>query len=237
MASKRSANPLLGGSNFKIEESFGAQPALLVPSTITEDAPPAVLTASGLFKSFSTNDPFSSVNLTAGPPTPSSSPFSSNRSISGIGPPPTMSIAPPQPGLFLLPNAAQQGPSPTSLASSGSKPKSRYIPPPGIHASYSSDNLPAQDVLGPPPPMSMPPMSAMMSPTPPTMMPSSSSVPDFHSAATANEYANYGQGPELYPGQHGPTVSEGPKFSIPDEPLYHWYYRVLERSYNVLGQP
>ena len=31
------------------------------------------------------------------------------------------------------------------------------------------------------------------------------------------------------------SASEPPAVTMPDEPLYHWYYKVLEKSYNVLN--
>ena len=71
-----------------------------------------------------------------------------------------------------------------------------------------------------------------MMPTASPIMPVSSSVPDFSSAIHPNA-------PELYPGQFqykpmsNPT--EPPAVVMPDEPLYHWYYKVLEKSYNVLN--
>ena len=57
---------------------------------------------------------------------------------------------------------------------------------------------------------------------------------------TANQFVNKtSNAPELYPGQFGNTtttpMSEPPPVEMPDEPIYHWYYKVLEKSYNVLN--
>ena len=33
------------------------------------------------------------------------------------------------------------------------------------------------------------------------------------------------------------VLSEPPAVAMPDEPLYHWYYKVLEKSYNFVNRP
>ena len=124
--------------------------------------------------------------------------------------PPTMPIGPPT--MSLNPSVC-------------SKPRSRYVPPPGIHSSSSSGNLamPAFVEAAPPSSASSETPSLMMPESASSMMHGSSSVPDF---ATMNPNA-----PELYPGQH--SKIEQPQ--IPDEPLYHWYYKMSEKSHNVLN--
>ena len=157
-----------------------------------------------------------------------------------VAPPPVMSLGPPQPGLFLLPStgATPSTPAPTTMTSlSGSKPRSRYVPPPGIHASASSGNLSSMSPMMPPPSMTPMPGVSTMTPAPvpnepsSAFMPSSSSVPDF-GAIPGNP-----QGPELYPGQYAtaPVEPPIPKKAVPDEPLYHWYYKVSEMERNVLN--
>ena len=212
MANKKPANPLL--SNFKIEDSFGPQPALLAPS-----------------------EPFqTTTSKPTGPPPLMKPPVD-------IGPPP-VSLPPPQPGLFLLPTSTAPGgigPPPPMTIPSGSKPRSRYVPPPGIHPSISSGNLSANNSpFGIPPPSLPPSTSAMMTPSP-AMLANSASVPDF---------ANIHGGPELYPGQHEKNIRGGPELypgqhekreavvantNVCDEPVYHWYFKVHEKSYNVLN--
>lgn len=81
-------NPLLGVSNFNLEDSFGTQPTLIVPTTST-----STNDTSNLFQSQTTSEnAFSDVMLNSGPPPP-------------VKPPPVMSLGPPTPGLFLLPNS------------------------------------------------------------------------------------------------------------------------------------
>ena len=221
--SKKQANPLLGPgvSNFKLEDSFGIQPTLIVPApSLTPSSE-----SKSLFSDTATGaaDPFSDVNLN------SNSPVKPESNLPA--PPPVMSLGPPQPGLFLLPGS---GPSPPPITPTVPKPpRSRYVPPPGIHASSSSGNLPA--MMEHSTPIQPPPASAgmFMMPTASPIMPASSSVPDFSSAIHPNA-------PELYPGQFQyKTVSTPteppPAVVMPDEPLYHWYYKVLEKSYNVLN--
>ena len=233
---KRPANPLLGVSHFKLEDSFGVQPTLIVPSTASTSttSPNPASNASQLF-SASAPDPFSEVNLNTSPLKPPSSTTASSLATSGPpAPPPVMSLGPPQPGLFLLPNSSPNMPPPstTMTATSGSKPRSRYVPPPGIHSSSSSGNLPAMLEPASSNPQDFP--SMMQVPPAPTsaldlgnssLMHGSASVPDFG--------AHNPNAPELYPGQH--SRNEMPKVTIPDEPLYHWYYKVMEKSHNVLN--
>ena len=216
MANKKPANPLLGASNFKIEDSFGPQPALLAPS-----------------------GPFQTTTSKPGPPPVMKPPVD-------IGPPP-VSLPPPQPGLFLLPTSTPGGggvgPPPPMNIPSGSKPRSRYVPPPGIHSSSSSGNLSSVNNSFPDgsnipfgipptlPPLTSPPSAAMMmipSPAPPapTMMANSASVPDF---------VNIRGGPELYPGQHEKMEAVVANTNVCEEPVYHWYFKVHEKSYNVLN--
>lgn len=196
MSSKRpSVNPLLGASNFKIEDSFGPQPALIVPTATSTPAS-------------ASNDPFLGVKT--------------HQQSSSLGPPPVMSLGPPQPGLFLLPTSTGTPNPPPVMTLTGTKPRSRYVPPPGIHASSSSGSLNM--------------MSSVMTPTsmiPPTI-PAMQSSPSMPVILPPAQTISYRQGPELYPGQNERAV-ELPKVAAPDEPLFHWYYKVLEKQYNVLN--
>merc|ERR1712172_403561 len=98
----------------------------------------------------------------------------------------------------------------------------------------------------------MPPPAAsagLMMPTASPIMPISASVPDFGSVMHQNTppelYPGQHQKPELYPGQfqkppsniNSTVLSEPPAVAMPDEPLYHWYYKVLEKSYNFVNRP
>ena len=232
--SKKPLNPLLGVSNFNLEESFGVQPTLIVPPITA----PALSTTSAPSPMFTTpaasdsSDPFSDVNLGSSPIKPPNP----------VAPPPVMSLGPPQPGLFLLPStgATPSTPAPTTMTSlSGSKPRSRYVPPPGIHASASSGNLSSMSPMMPPPSMTPMPGVSTMIPAPvpnepsSAFMPSSSSVPDFGAMPSNVHQA----GPELYPGQYStaPVEPPIPKVDVPDEPLYHWYFKVSEMERNVLN--
>lgn len=240
MSGKRPpANPLLGVSHFKLEDSFGVQPTLVVPPTASSSLPTSSSNdkTPSLFNQGqpqSSADPFSDINLNSNspvkpPPIVSSAP---------PAPPPVMSLGPPQPGLFLLPTSGSGpgAPPPASLpaqSTTSSKPRSRYVPPPGIHSSSSSGNLamPASIGVGPPPLAPNPgPGSFMMpDPAPPSsqssLMQGSSSVPDFGAFQQMHPNA-----PELYPGQHGNRTEV-----IADEPVYHWYYKLLEKNHNVLN--
>ena len=52
-------------------------------------------------------------------------------------------LGPPQPGLFLLPGSGPPAPPPSATPTSlKSGPRSRYVPPPGIHTTSSSGNIP-----------------------------------------------------------------------------------------------
>ena len=224
---KRTLNPLLGGSNFNLEESFGVQPTLIVPPSSTTTSAP---NPSPLFNSTNdSSDPFSDVNLGSSPIKPPNA----------VAPPPVMSLGPPQPGLFLLPTTSTATPGiptgpPPTVSLSASKPRSRYVPPPGIHSSASSGNLavmePSMTPAMPPGPPSM-----TMTPTPVTtetpsaFMSSSSSVPDFGVMRNPP--------PELYPGQHSTPAPqpEPSQMGTPEDPVYHWYFKVSEMERNVLN--
>ena len=117
---KRPANPLLGVSHFKLEDSFGVQPTLVVPpasSTASTSATSVSSPNSTQFFNASGQqppgpDPFSEVNLNSNSPlkpppvTPGPPPVQAIMP----GPPPVMSIGPPQPGLFLLPSSTSSTP-------------------------------------------------------------------------------------------------------------------------------
>ena len=141
---KRSTNPLLGPavSGFSLSQSFGAQAAVLVPSTSASPAPYSLSPAPGPF----TSSPADASSL--GPP--SSSQFRSP-GLSPMGPP---VLKPPPAGVFLLPtqSGARLTPSPGlstsqnlgpppppasspflagNLASVQTAKRSPYVPPPG----------------------------------------------------------------------------------------------------------
>ena len=236
MSQKKNVNPLLGASNFNIEDSFGPQPALLVPSSSEElRVSPTSTPTSNLFN-----------NSSMTPPGPlqtgitSSSNMKSSALKTAVGPPPVMSLGPPQPGLFLLPSTSSNvtsiplPPSTSMTATSASKPRSRYVPPPGIHSSSSSGNLsPFSNTFAPPSTTAS--VTSMMAPT--EIMSSSASVPNFSNVQGPELYpGQYGKGPELYHGQYENKMMDQPDISnLSDEPVYHWYFKVLEKSYNVLN--
>ena len=90
MSKKPSINPLLGPgvSNFKLEDSFGVQPTLIVPQTASSEPPKSA----ALFSDSVTNvssDPFSEVNLNSSSPIKPSESLGSNISVA---PPPVMSL-------------------------------------------------------------------------------------------------------------------------------------------------
>ena len=116
--SKKQVNPLLGPgvSNFKLEDSFGVQPTLIVPQTSSNVSlePPKSAT---LFSDQSQVGAFSDISLNSNSPVkpPELTPGSGS-----IAPPPVMSLGPPQPGLFLLPGSGP--PAPPTITPTSSKP-------------------------------------------------------------------------------------------------------------------
>ena len=115
--SKKQVNPLLGPgvSNFKLEDSFGVQPTLIVPQTSSNVSlePPKSAT---LFSDQSQVGAFSDISLNSNSPVkpPELTPGSGS-----IAPPPVMSLGPPQPGLFLLPGSGP--PAPPTITPTSSK--------------------------------------------------------------------------------------------------------------------
>ena len=124
--SKKQVNPLLGPgvSNFKLEDSFGVQPTLIVPQTTTNVSlePPKSAT---LFSDQSQAGAFSDISLNSNSPVkpPELTPGSSAQ----VAPPPVMSLGPPQPGLFLLPGSGGPPATPTITPSSAKSGKMIYI--------------------------------------------------------------------------------------------------------------
>ena len=124
-------NPLLN-SGFSLSDSFGPQPALMVPESASEDSfvnAPSTLS----------HAPPSSVGTVASPLVPPMA----------MGPP---QLTPTPPGLFLLPgsgdgnNPVGAAP-PSSMSSSSVRP--RYVPPPAssiptlnVHSEHASPAIP-----------------------------------------------------------------------------------------------
>ena len=88
--SKKSINPLLGPgvSNFKLEDSFGVQPTLIVPQTTTEP-PKSVTLFSDSVTNTTSSDSFLEVNLNSNSPV---KPPESLGSSIPVAPPPVMSL-------------------------------------------------------------------------------------------------------------------------------------------------
>ena len=92
--SKKSINPLLGPgvSNFKLEDSFGVQPTLIVPQTtssVSTEPPKSATLFSDSVTNTTSSDPFSEVNLNSNSPI---KPPESLGSSFPVAPPPVMSL-------------------------------------------------------------------------------------------------------------------------------------------------
>ena len=253
MANKK-GNPLLGGNqSFSLADSFGPQPALLVPAEAPAQAPAAPPPAAApptLFQpSSSTPDPFSSVNLGTTHPPPSISPNASVQALHGspsntpplsAHPSSSSLVGPPPSGLFLLPTSGSAAPAPPPTFSIGSSTlsggpasnrKSRYVPPPGIHSSGAPPSLPTAASPFPTSP-STSALPAMVGPPDnvPSMNPPpmhmSNSVPDFGKGTHPNMQDQFN-----YSMEFGAQPTAGATPSVPDAPgkkpeelVYHWFY-------------
>ena len=153
---KKNANPLLAGSGFSLADSFGPQPALLIPNASgvsgqpSRDQSPTTVQSSAATGFLGGDDP----GPPQGPPTlardiagPSPSPLITS-DISKAPTPsqpllaPSVTLAPPlgppQPGVFLLPTTGGTSgppplPTPTTTTSAGPS-RSRYVVPPNLQS-------------------------------------------------------------------------------------------------------